>query len=44
MSELVVVGFKQNRYRAPDVLDQLRELNFEWVIKLENYLRGRSAA
>jgi hypothetical protein len=24
MSELVVVGFKQDKYRASDVLDQLR--------------------
>jgi len=36
MSELVVVGFKNDKYRASDVLDQLRQLEFDWVIDLED--------
>ena len=36
MSELVVVGFRQDKYRASDVLDQLRQLDFDWVIDLDD--------
>jgi len=36
MSELVVVGFKNDKYRASDVLDQLRQLDFDWVIDLDD--------
>jgi len=36
MSELVVVGFKDDRYRASEVLDQLRSMDFDWVIDLED--------
>ena len=36
MSELVVVGFKKDKYRASDVLDQLRQLDFDWVIDLDD--------
>jgi uncharacterized membrane protein len=36
MSELVVVGFKQDKYRASAVLDQLRQLEFDWVIDLDD--------
>ena len=36
MSELVVVGFKDDKYRASEVLDQLRQLDFDWVIDLED--------
>src|SRR5260370_41540269 len=35
MSELVVVGFKNDKYRESDVLDQLRQLDFDWVIALD---------
>src|SRR5215469_3023601 len=35
MSELVV-GFKKDKYRASDVLDQLRQLDFDWVIDLDD--------
>jgi len=40
MSELVVVGFKDDKYRASEVLDQLRQLDFDWVI---DYLRDHSS-
>ena len=36
MSELVVVGFKKDKYRATEVLDQLRRLDFDWVIDLDD--------
>src|SRR5260370_38911646 len=36
MSELVVVGFKNDKYRESDVLDQLRQLDFDWVIDLDD--------
>lgn len=36
MSELVVVGFKKDKYRATDVLNQLRHLDFDWVIDLDD--------
>jgi uncharacterized membrane protein len=36
MSELVVVGFKNDKYRASDVLDELRRLEFDWVIDLDD--------
>jgi len=35
MSELVVVGFKGDKSRASDALNQLRDLDFRWVIDLE---------
>ena len=35
MSELVVVAFKGDKFRASDALDKLRELDFKWVIDLE---------
>jgi uncharacterized membrane protein len=36
MSELVVMGFKDDRYRALEVLDELRSTDFDWVIELED--------
>ena len=39
MSELVVVGFKKDKYRASDVLDQLRQLDFDWVIDLDDAVK-----
>jgi uncharacterized membrane protein len=36
MSELVVVGFKNDKYRAENVLDQLRRLQHDWGIALED--------
>jgi len=36
MPELVVVGFKNNKYRASDVLDQLRRIQHDWGIALED--------
>jgi uncharacterized membrane protein len=35
MRQLIVVGFK-DRYRAADVLNQLRQLNFDWVVDLDD--------
>ena len=35
MRQLIVVGFK-DRYRAADVLNQLRQMNFDWVVDLED--------
>jgi len=36
MSELIVVGFKADKWRASEVLDQLRQMEFDWVIDLED--------
>jgi len=36
MSELVVVGFKSGKGRASDVLNQLRQLDFDWVLDLDD--------
>src|SRR5882757_7858718 len=36
MSELVVVGFKRDMYRASEVLNELQELNEDWVVDLND--------
>jgi len=36
MSDLIVVGFKNNRYRASDVLNQLRRMDEEWTVDLDD--------
>jgi uncharacterized membrane protein len=36
MSNLIVVGFKKDMYRASQVLNQLRELDADWVIDLRD--------
>ncbi|QHD69628.1 DUF1269 domain-containing protein [Sphingobium yanoikuyae] len=36
MSELIVIGFKQDMYRASHVLDELRALDYDWVIDLRD--------
>ena len=36
MSELIVIGFKNDMYRASHVLDELRALNDEWVVDLRD--------
>ena len=36
MSNLIVVGFKKDMYRASEVLNELNELDFEWVIDLHD--------
>jgi uncharacterized membrane protein len=36
MSNLIVVGFKKDMYRASQVLNQLNELHDDWVIDLRN--------
>jgi uncharacterized membrane protein len=36
MSELIVVGFKNSRYRASEVLNQLRLMNQEWLVDLDD--------
>jgi uncharacterized membrane protein len=36
MSNLIVVGFKKDLYRASVVLNQLSELNADWVIDLRD--------
>jgi uncharacterized membrane protein len=35
MRNLIVVGFKDS-YRAADVLNQLRQMNFDWVVDLDD--------
>jgi len=36
MPDLVVVGFKNEEFRALDVLEELHQLDFEWAIHLRN--------
>ena len=37
MSDLIVVGFKNNKYRASDVLNQLRRMEAEdWTVNLDD--------
>jgi uncharacterized membrane protein len=36
MSNLIVVGFKKDLYRASQVLNQLNDLDFDWVIDLRD--------
>jgi uncharacterized membrane protein len=36
MSNLIVVGFKKDMYRASEVLNQLNQLNEDWVIDLHD--------
>ena len=36
MSQLVVVGFKKDMYRASEVLNELQALNDDWVVDLHD--------
>src|SRR6202166_2897682 len=36
MAELIVVGFKKDMYRASEVLNDLQELNDDWVVDLHD--------
>ena len=36
MAELIVVGFKKDMYRASEVLNDLQELNDDWVLDLHD--------
>ncbi|HUL10668.1 MAG TPA: DUF1269 domain-containing protein [Methylococcaceae bacterium] len=36
MSDLIVVGFKNNMFKASDVLNQLRQMNEDWTVNLED--------
>src|SRR5882757_5288384 len=36
MSELVVVGFRKDMYRASEVLNTLMEMNDSWVVDLSD--------
>src|SRR5690349_20871117 len=36
MSDLVVVGFKDNRYKANEVLNKLRQMDYDWTIHLDD--------
>lgn len=36
MAELIVVGFKQDMYRASEVLNKLQDLNDDWVVDLHD--------
>lgn len=36
MSELIVVGFKKDMYRASEVLNQLQEMNDDWAMDLRD--------
>ena len=36
MAELIVVGFKKDMYRASEVLNELQELNDDWVVDLHD--------
>lgn len=34
MLDFIVVGFKNNRFKALDVLNQLRQMNEEWALRV----------
>jgi uncharacterized membrane protein len=36
MAELIVVGFKQDMYRASEVLNTLKDMNTGWVVDLHD--------
>src|SRR5208283_4969830 len=36
MAELIVVGFKKDMYRASEVLNQLQDMNDDWVVDLHD--------
>src|ERR1700733_363878 len=36
MAELKVVGFKKDMYRASEVLNELQDLNEDWVVDLHD--------
>jgi uncharacterized membrane protein len=36
MAQLIVVGFKQDKYRASEVLNTLQEMNDNWVVDLHD--------
>src|SRR5580704_8176501 len=36
MAELIVVGFKKDMYRASEVLNELMELNDDWIVDLHD--------
>src|SRR5690349_13042145 len=36
MSELIVIGFKQDMYRASEVLNTLQDMNDSWVVDLHD--------
>src|SRR5262245_64365873 len=36
MAELIVVGFKQDMYRASEVLNTLQDMNNSWVVDLHD--------
>src|SRR5258707_4276968 len=36
MAQLIVVGFKRDMYRASEVLNELQDLNDDWVVDLHD--------
>ena len=36
MSNLVVVGFKNNKYKAATALNKLREMEYDWAASLDD--------
>ncbi len=34
MADLIVVGFKNNKFKAADVLNQLRRMDEDWTVNL----------
>jgi uncharacterized membrane protein len=36
MSDLIVVGFKNNKFKASDVLNQLRQMDADWTVNLHD--------
>jgi uncharacterized membrane protein len=36
MAELIVVGFKKDKYRASEVLNQLQQMNEDWAVDLHD--------
>jgi uncharacterized membrane protein len=36
MTEMIVVGFKKDMYRASEVLNKLQELDYDWVVDLKD--------
>ena len=36
MAQLIVVGFKKDMYRASEVLNQLQDMDDDWVVDLHD--------
>jgi hypothetical protein len=41
MSELIVVGFKKDKYRAAELLNTLQDSNSSWAVDLNDEQRAK---